>query len=146
MSRSSRALRENRELDDWIDLLFRRILDFLTKRFFRLPVARIVYPYDGKVLYRLEWIAVFRTLVHNVEWSVSAKPKTDSGTDKTWSGPRRMLVICKAAHGTEKAETERSAEIFPENISVPIPNRNGKNSVNSYFISETVIFESSDFP
>ena len=54
--------------------------------------------------------------------------------------------MSKAAHGTEKAETERSAEIFPENISVPIPNRNGKNSVNSYFISETVIFESSDFP
>ena len=72
---SSRAVRERREaaLDDWIDLYCAGLLDSQAKGSSRPPSVRRIPMYSGRVLDWLEWIALFRTSVHDVEPSVSAR-------------------------------------------------------------------------
>ena len=72
---SSRAVRERKEfaLDDWIDLYCVGLSDSLAKGSSRTPTLRKIPTYDGKVMYWLEWMALFRTTIHDVEPSVSAR-------------------------------------------------------------------------
>ena len=57
--------------------------------------------YDGKALYLLEWIALFRTAVHDVEPSVSARAldpallRTCVTQSATENGYKRTLMALK---------------------------------------------------
>jgi hypothetical protein len=72
---ASTAVRDGREaaLDDWIDLYCAGQLESLAKGSTRPPVVRKIAMYSGRALDWLEWIALFRTAVHDVKPSVSAR-------------------------------------------------------------------------
>ena len=92
----SSAVREGREValdDDRIDLYCAGHLDSLARGSSRPPTSRNIPMYDGKVLNWLEWIALFRTSVHDVEPSVNAR----AGALRAALDPA-LARMCDAVH------------------------------------------------